>query len=135
MTRSTSSLRKVLLLDALTSGAMGLLLSLGARLLAGPLGLDAGLLTGAGLALLPFSACVLFVARRAAASRAQVAAIVAMNALWVFDSVLILLAGWVQPTALGVLFIAVQALTVALFTLLQVKGLQTHSLAEQTRAG
>jgi hypothetical protein len=122
MTLSPLTLRKVLLLDGLTSGAMGLGLALGAGLLMEPLGLPLGLLRGAGLTLLPFAGFVLYVARRSRLHRGAALSVAAMNALWVFDSVLILLTGSVQPSALGVAFIVVQALTVAVFALLQLKG-------------
>src|SRR5690606_17937246 len=58
------SLRQVLLLDAVATGATALLLGLGAGLLAGPLGLPEALLHGAGLILVPFVVLVAWTASR-----------------------------------------------------------------------
>ena len=113
MVRTPTLLRGVLLVDAVVSGATGLLLAAGAGLLNEPLGLPHGLLQYAGLSLLPFAAVVVWIATRDPLARASVKAVVAANALWVVASVALLMSGQVSPTAIGIAFVLIQAVAVA----------------------
>jgi hypothetical protein len=125
-------LRKVLLLDAFTCAAAGLLMLLGGQALSEPLGLAPLFLQGAGLSLLPFAAYLAYVAKRPELPRAHLWIIVACNAAWVFDSVLVLATGWVEPTALGYAFVIVQAALVLVLAELEWVGLRrvgSHQLA------
>jgi hypothetical protein len=115
-------LRQVLFVDAAVSGAAGLLMAAGASFLSPLLGLPSGLLFWAGLALFPFVALLIAVARRGEASRLTVVDIIAINALWVAASFGLLASGWVDPTLLGYAFVAAQALAVALLAGLQLVG-------------
>lgn len=115
-------LRQILLIDAAVSGAAGLLMAAGARFLSPMLGLPTGLLVWAGLALFPFVALLIIVARRGEASRLTIIDIIAINALWVAASFGLLASAWVAPTLLGYAFVIAQALAVALLALLQVVG-------------
>lgn len=118
-------LKRVLLADAVASGATGLLSLLAAAPLSAMLGLPGGLLRGAGAVLLPYALAVAWLAlRRAAPARGAVWAVVAINAVWALDSVLLLVSGWVAPTALGVAFVLAQAAAVAGFAVLQAAGLR-----------
>ncbi|MBF5042320.1 hypothetical protein FGE12_07905 [Aggregicoccus sp. 17bor-14] len=117
-------LRLSLTLDAVVTAATGLLLALGAPLLAALLGMPEPLLRWAGVSLLPFALLVLLLARSARAPRAAVWAVVLYNGLWALDSVLLLALGWVSPTALGSAFVLFQAVVVAGFALAQYAGLQ-----------
>lgn len=118
-------LRRVLIADALASGAMGALLALAAAPLARLLGLPAGLLLGAGLVLLPWAAALARLGlRQAPPSRGAVRTVVVVNALWVLDSLLLPLTGWVAPTALGLAFLLGQALAVAGLAALQALALR-----------
>lgn len=123
--RSPSLLKFALLGDALASGAMGLLLVVAAAPLAGPLGLPESLLRIAGASLLPFAAIVAWVGTRVEPPRAAVWAVVAYNALWVVESLALLLLGWYAPSSLGIAFIVAQAVIVAAFAEMQVFGLRT----------
>lgn len=124
-TSNTSSfLRRVLVADAATSGASGLLMALGSAPLENLLGVPASLLRYAGLSLLPFAALVAYLATRRSLPRAAVRAVIALNALWAADSILLLVGGWVGPTALGYAFVIAQALVVALFAEAQYVGLR-----------
>jgi hypothetical protein len=119
------ALRRLLLADAVASGATGLLVA--AAPLSGLLGLPSGLLRGAGLILLPYAALVAWLAlRRAEPLRWAVWSVVGVNAVWAADSVLLLLSGWVAPTALGLAFVLAQALVVAGFAVLQAMALQAR---------
>jgi hypothetical protein len=120
----TPFLRNVLHADALISGAAGLLMMLGAPVLSPLLELPAELLFWAGLALVPFVAMLVVIARRAAVSKLVMIDIIAINALWVIGSFALLVSGIVQPNLLGIAFVAAQALTVAVFAELQFVGIR-----------
>lgn len=117
-------LRRVLLADALVSGASGLLMAAGAGYLTNLLALPEDLLRYAGLILLPYGALVAWVATRTQLMRPAVWAVIAVNALWAIDSIVLLLSGWVTPNLLGYIFVMTQALVVALFAELQFMGVR-----------
>ena len=114
--------RQVLFVDAVVSGAAGLLMVAGAPFLAPLLGLPAGLLFYAGLALFPFVALLVVVARRGSALRLLLIDIIAINALWVAASFGLLVSGAVAPTLLGYAFVIAQALAVAVLAAFQLVG-------------
>ena len=122
--RTSPFLRRVLLADAATSGATGLLMMLGAAAAGELLGIPDALVRYAGLTLLPFAALVALLATRENLWRAGVWAVVVCNALWAADSVLLLLTGWIEPNELGIAFIVAQALVVAVFAELEYLGLR-----------
>ncbi|WP_439572230.1 hypothetical protein [Phreatobacter sp.] len=115
-------LRRLLAFDAITSGAMGLKLAVGAGILAPWLGLPEGLLRAAGLMLVPFAIAVAIAAARAPSSRAAVLSIAAVNALWVIASLGLLVSGLVSPGLLGMAFVAAQAVFVGVLAELQIIG-------------
>jgi hypothetical protein len=127
MQSASTFLRRVLLADAVVSGAAGVLMLFGAGLLAGLLGLPAALLQYAGLSLFPFVAVVSYAATREPPPRPLVTAIVSVNALWVAGSVALLLSGWVIPTLFGYGFVLAQAVAVAILAELQLVGLRRAS--------
>jgi hypothetical protein len=122
--RLSSFLRQGLLADAVITGATGLVMFFGAGVLARLLELPEALLRYAGLALLPFVAYVAYVATREHVHRPAVWAVILLNALWVAASIVLLLSGWVAPNALGVVFVVVQALAVAVFADIQYLGVR-----------
>jgi hypothetical protein len=124
----TPYLRNVLLADGVVSGAAGIVMAAGASLLAPLLALPAQLLFWAGIVLLPWCVTLVFFARRPSLPRFAMLDVVAINALWVVASFGIMVAGLVQPSLLGVLFISAQALTVALFLALQVGTLRERGV-------
>jgi hypothetical protein len=127
--QSSTFLRRALLLDAAASGATALLAIAAAGLLEGLLGLPAVLLRWAGLVLLPYVAFVVYAGTREDVSRSAVWAVIAANALWAIASALLLMSGWVAPTALGYAFVIGQALVVALLGELQYMGLRRQMVA------
>jgi hypothetical protein len=117
-------LRRVLALDAVTSGTMGALLVLAQTPLSSLLGLSTSLLFWAGLSLLPFAAFVGWLATRELPPRAGVWAVILINALWVIDSFALLATSWPDLTLLGKVFVLFQAVAVAVFAELQFFGLR-----------
>ncbi len=117
-------LRRVLFLDAATCLAAGLLMLLGAALLSDLLGLPEMLLRYAGLSLLPFAGFLLYLGSREQPPRGGVWLVIALNALWVLDSLVLLTVGGFAPTALGYAFVLVQAAAVALLAELEFIGLR-----------
>ena len=117
-------LRQALWLDAVSSGAMSLLLMLFADALEPLLGLGAGLLRAVGVVFVPWVAFVVWAATRQPVSRAGSIAVIALNDLWVIASFVALGLGWLQPTALGTAFVSFQALFVGAMAVLQFIGLK-----------
>jgi hypothetical protein len=126
----SSLLRKALLTDAVLTGLTGLTLAFAAEPLAVLLGLPAGLLRGSGVLLVPVAALVAWLGTRKRVYRPLVFAVIACNALWALDSILLLLSGWVEPTALGEVLTVGQALLVALLAELQFVGLRRSTFVE-----
>jgi hypothetical protein len=126
--QSSSFLRRVLIADALTCVATGLLMLLGAGFLEPLLGLPATLLQNVGLALLPIAGFIAYVGTRPQLSRRLVWLVIAGNAIWVVDSIVLLMSGWVAPTALGQAFIVVQAVAVAVFAELEYFGIRKSAM-------
>lgn len=122
--RSSSFLRQVLWIDAVVSGATGLAMFLFAAPLEAMFGVPATLLRYAGLSLVPFVGVLAYLATRDTLPRPAVWAVIACNAAWAIDSVLLLFTGWVDPTVLGYAFIVGQAVIVAGFAEMQYVGLQ-----------
>ena len=122
-------LRNVLAVDAAMSLAAGAVSVLGAGLLAPLLGLPQPLLFWAGLFLLPWSAFLFALSRRAELSRLLLIDVIAINGLWVVASLAILVAGLVAPNVLGIAFLLVQATAVAVLAELQFMGLRRGRLA------
>lgn len=120
----TPYLRKVLLLDAVVSGAAGVMMAAGAGLLGPLLALPTGLLFWAGLVLLPWTALLYVLARRESVSRLVLLDVVLVNLAWVLASFGILAFGLVEPNLLGIVYVVAQALAVALFAALQAAALR-----------
>jgi hypothetical protein len=122
--RPSAFLRNVLLADAATSAAAGLLMLVGAGFLDTLLGLPVPFLRYAGASLLPFAALLAFVATRDNPGRGVIWAIIAANVAWVIGSFELLFTGWFTPSLLGTLFVVAQALAVAVLAALEYVGLR-----------
>ena len=117
-------LRRALLLDAAASGALGLLLAIGAGALAAPFGLPIALLRGVGLFLVPFAASLVWLATRERPPLALVWAVVIGNVLWTAASVWLAVDAPLRPTALGTAVLLAQGGAVALFAWLEYAALR-----------
>ena len=126
---NTPFLRNLLLIDATTSFGAGVVMAAGASFLAPILALPSGLLFWAGLALVPFAAMLVVLARRAEVSRIALIDIAAINVLWVAASTFLLFSEAIAPNMLGIAFVCAQALAVALFAELQFVGLRRAAAA------
>lgn len=102
-------LRTVIGLDAAACGLMGAGFAFDASLLSPILGLSPAFMQPVGLFLLVYAAGLAFLASRKALPRGAVWALVAFNVAWAIESFAIMALGWVQPTTLGVGFVAAQA--------------------------
>lgn len=127
--RPDSFLRRVLLADAAVSAVVGVLMAAAANPHQAPLGLPASLLVGAGLALLPYAAYLVWIATRAAVPRAAVWVPIALNVLWAIDCLVVGFGGGFAPSVLGQAFAVVQAVTVLAFAELQFMGLRRAPLS------
>lgn len=123
-TRVTPFLRFALLADAAASGATGLLMAGATPTLAALTGLPPALLSWAGLALLPWALVVAWLGTRASLPRAAVWTVIAVNLLWVIDSLWVLFGAGLAPSGPGYAFVIGQAVAVAVFAELQFTALK-----------
>ena len=107
----TAFLRRVLMVDAATCLATGVLLSLFATPLSTLLGLPAALLFYAGASLFPIAAFMAWLALRRDVARWGAWLVILGNAGWVAGSVLVLVL--FSPTTLGYAFVITQGVVVA----------------------
>jgi hypothetical protein len=117
-------IRKILLLDALTGLAMGLLLVSSAGVLSPWFGLPQDFVFGAGVTVLLFFV-MLWLASRAGADAKPPAfvtwLVILGNAVWVVASVLTITL-WFSPTVLGAAIVSFQALVVLVLTVMEFRG-------------
>lgn len=125
---SASFLRRVLALDAVATGGVALAMLVFGALLASLTNLPLELLREAGFVLIPFTAFVGFLATREQPWRAGVWIVIALNVVWVVDSIALLFTGWIEPNALGVAFVVVQAAAVGVFAALEYVGVRRSAL-------
>jgi hypothetical protein len=124
ITSSSTFLRNVLLVDAATCAAAGLLMTFGAATVAQITAIPSALLLYAGASLFPIAAFMAVTATRSFISPTAVWLIIAGNILWVVASVCLMIGNWIAPNALGYAFIALQAFAVAVLAKLEHDGLQ-----------
>ena len=127
--QSSPLLRQALVADATTSAAFGLMMLIGVGPLSGIFGLPDMLLRIAGLVLLPYAAFIGWLGLREQIQKPIAWAVVLGNALWVVDSLLLLVSGWVSPTSAGYAFVIAQALVVLMYAEFQIVGLRRSGAA------
>lgn len=121
---SPNFMRNVLRVDALSCVACGLLQLAFPVQMAVMLRLPGPLLAYTGEFLLVYAALVAFVSTRKPIPRNVVWLLVGGNLGWAAACVLLLVSGNVQPTVLGMVYVSMQALTVAVLAELQYFGLR-----------
>lgn len=117
-------LRNVLRVDALSCIACGALQVAFPQAMARLLNLPEALVTYTGGFLLLYAAVVAFISTRNPLPRPIVWVLVAGNLGWAALCVLLLASGRVSPTALGMAYVVMQAVTVAVLAELQFFGLR-----------
>ena len=117
-------LRTLIRWDVAMTLPVGLAMALLAAPLAAVTGLPEMLLRSVVLALLPYVAWLLWLARRPAVPRGTAWTMVAINALYAIECVLLPLLGWIAPNALGWAFLLLQAVVVGSFALLGTRVLR-----------
>jgi hypothetical protein len=115
-------LRRALWLDAVVSGAFGLVGLLATGWMSTRFGLPEELLRVASLLMLPWMALLGTLATRATIASTAVNSVIAINLVWAVASIGLLLSGAVSPTTLGTAFVLIQAAGVLLFAALQYAG-------------
>lgn len=109
---NTPFLRLALAADAVASIGLGGLMIAAAGFIAGLTELPSSLLFWAGVALLPWGAYIALVAARPAPPRMATQIVIEVNLLWTIGSFALMALGVIQPNALGIAFVTVQALAV-----------------------
>ena len=117
-------LRRAFLADAIASGAMAVLSTLGAGPLASLLDLPETLLRETGLFLIAYTALVGWLATRQSMPKLLVIIVIAGNAAWTVVSIGLLFSNALTPNLLGQVFIAAQALVPGVLAELQYIGLR-----------
>jgi hypothetical protein len=114
----------VLKLDAVTTGANGIAYVALADTIHSSLGVSGGALRAIGAVLVAYGVAVWLLASRPAINRTGVRVVIAANAIWAIDSAIVLIAGWLDPEALGAAWIALQAVIVAGYAAMQAVALR-----------
>lgn len=117
-------LRRTLWVDAVASGAMGLLLAGAAPALDRPLGVPTGWLVGIGIFLVGYAAALARLATRTRIPTGPARTVVIGNAMWVAASVAVVLTGAFALTDLGTALVLAQAAAVLVFADLEYVGLR-----------
>lgn len=127
--KSFKTLKIVLMFDAATCFAFGLLLCLGADLFASLFGLPTDLLIYAGIILFPCSILMFVTAKQTHPGLALVWLIILGNLGWVLASTAMLFLPICTPTLIGYAFVIAQALAVLGITVLEYLAIARHSLS------
>ncbi|MFY8092445.1 MAG: hypothetical protein ACOVN0_03085 [Niveispirillum sp.] len=117
--------RQLLLVDAATCAAAGLLFTAGAGLLEPLLGLPGWLLMEAGIMLFPAALLAGFAGRRVGVASGPARVMVALNLAWVVASLALLTTGWTTPLGTG--FVLIQAIAVGALALAQIISLRQRA--------
>ena len=120
----SSLLKKALAADAVVSGAVALLQLSMTDVLSRLLVLPRGLLVETGVFLMGYTLLLIVLARSARIWPALIVMIVLGNAGWAAGCAVLLGAGYLQPNAPGLAFIAAQAAAVLVFAGLEYLGLR-----------
>ena len=122
-------LRLALRLDAVASGACGLLALVAGHLLADLLGTPPSLLGPVGLFLVIYAAALVAIAARRQVSLPAAWTVIVFNLLWAVASLAVVIGGWLPLTGLGVAAVLAQAVAVTLLADLQFLGVRRVQVA------
>jgi hypothetical protein len=127
MIQPSTFLRRAIQADAIVTGAVALLQTFGAGLVAPMLNLPQPLVLETGLFLIAYTALVGWLGTRQSMPGALVAIVIAGNVGWAVGSIALMFSGAVTPNLLGYAFIALHAITTGVFGELQYIGLRKSS--------
>jgi hypothetical protein len=123
-TTNVLTLRNVLLIDAVLTGANGLAYVAGATMLDTLLGPSPAVLMGLGIFMLAYAALAAVLGTRRPVSRLGVGLIADGNVAWALASVAVVAFGWLGLTTAGTVWTLMQAALVVGFAALQVAALR-----------
>lgn len=121
---ASSLLRKALVADAVVSGAVAALQLAMPQALSRLLLLPRGLLVETGIFLVAYTLLLVLLARSVKVWSGLIALVVLGNIAWAVGCAMLLGTGYLKPGALGIAFVAVQAVTVLVFAGLEYLGLR-----------
>jgi hypothetical protein len=130
----TPFLRNVLRVDAALSGLTALVLMADAGPLAAWTGLPAVLVQGIGVALVPWTALLAWLASRAVVPAAAIGSVIALNFVWALDCALAAFGVLGAPNGLGIAVLAVQAVGTVVLAELEWMGLRRAGRAASSKA-
>jgi hypothetical protein len=131
----TPFLRKVLRVDAVLSGLTALALMADAEPLAAMTGLPAGALQAIGVALVPWTALLAWLASRTVFPAAALGTVIALNFVWALDCALAAFGVVGAPAGLGVAVLAIQAVGTVVLAELEWVGLRRAARAAHASRG
>jgi hypothetical protein len=117
-------LKFALITDAVVTGAVAALQLLLPQFLADQLALPRALLLGTGAFLVAYTALLVLLANCKSVWAAIIELVIVGNIGWAIGCVVLLAAGLVAPSGLGIAFVAIQALAVLVFAGLEFAGLR-----------
>ena len=117
-------LRLFLALDAVVTGANGLIYLLAAGPVGRLLDLESGFLRIIGTFLTVYAIGVAVLAAKPLPPATATKVVIEVNALWALASIAAVVFGWLDPNTVGTVWIPLQALVVAGFAVLQFRGLR-----------
>jgi hypothetical protein len=120
-------LRRSLQLDAVASGALGILLLVAGPTLDDLLRIPMAVLVSVGLFLIAYAASLWIIGPRHHVPVPAVWAVVIGNLLWVAASLVVVVAGWWSPSAAGTALVLAQTAAVVLFAVLQFLGVRVRA--------
>ena len=124
---SPNFLRNILIIDAISCAACGLLQLLFGASLVAPFALPASLLMWSGEFLLVYAAVVTFVAFKLPQPHPIVWAFVIGNFVWAIGCAALFFGSWLAPTMLGKAYIIMQGITVVVLAELQLTCLRRNA--------
>ncbi|MFI2239652.1 hypothetical protein [Streptomyces chrestomyceticus] len=119
-------LRKVLRIDSWSTAAFGVFLLAGSKPLSAPLGLPATWSVPLGVAMLGGAAALALIAGYPRIPTGPATAVIAGNALSFVAMLLLAFSGLLPLTGLGIVFLAVGAVVVAVYAVVEFVGLRRY---------
>ncbi|MPY78633.1 MAG: hypothetical protein GEV04_09075 [Actinophytocola sp.] len=117
-------LRTSLVLDGIATGLTGVLIAALSGMLDTVLGPSTAFVLGVGLFFVAYGATVLVIGTRGMINRGAAGAVAGANLLWTVVSVIVVIAGTLSLTTLGVVTALALAVVTTVFAELQITGLR-----------